>query len=205
MTSCPKCGAKLAADATTCAACGANVPLTRSPMPLKSIYTHIPHPHIEHRKNYAPKAAVVTEEPKRLGSVGRLNTFLAVKITNGVGTMWCAYLFAALALISLPEALKGGAPTLVAWTAQTFLQLVLLSIIIVGQKVASESTDKRADDTYRDAEAILHESIEIQKHLAEQDAFFQKLIDELIEARPSATSSSTPATGLPNSVAATPR
>jgi hypothetical protein len=174
-------------------------------MSLTSIYTHIPHPHIEHRKKYAPKAAVVTEEPKRLGPVGRFNAFLAVKITNSVGTMWCSYLFAALALISLPDAIKGGAPTLVAWTAQTFLQLVLLSIIIVGQKVASESTDKRADDTYKDAEAILHESIEIQKHLAEQDAFFQTLIRELIEARPSATSSSTPATGLPNSGAATPR
>lgn len=200
MTSCPKCEAELAAEANTCAACGANAPFFRSPMSLKSIYSHIPHPHIEHRKKNAPKAAIVSGEPKQLGPVARFNAFLAVKITNAVGTMWCAYLFAALALISLPDAIKGGVPTLISWTAQTFLQLVLLSIIIVGQKVASESTDKRADDTYKDAEAILHESIEIQKHLAEQDAFLQKLIHELVEARPSA-----PATGSPNSGSTTTR
>lgn len=205
MTSCPKCGAELAAHATTCAACGASVPLTRSPMSLKSIYAHIPHPHIQHRKKDAPKAAVVSAEPKQLGPVVRFNAFLAVKITDAVGTMWCAYFFAGLALLSLPDAIKGGVPTLVSWTAQTFLQLVLLSIIIVGQKVASESTDKRAEDTYKDAEAILHESIEIQKHLAEQDAFLQKLIHELVEARPSTSSSSAPATGSQNSGSTTIR
>ncbi len=200
MVSCPKCGAELAAHATTCAACGASVPLTRSPMSLKSIYAHIPHPHIQHRKKDAPKAAGVSAEPKQLGPVARFNAFLAIKITNAVGTMWCAYLFAGLAFLSLPDAIKGGVPTLVSWTAQTFLQLVLLSIIIVGQKVSSESTDKRADNTYKDAEAILHESIEIQKHLAEQDAFLQKLIHELVEARPSA-----PVTGSPDSGSTTTR
>ena len=35
----------------------------------------------------------------------RLNRYLAVKITEGVGTMWCAYAFAALALVSLPLSL----------------------------------------------------------------------------------------------------
>lgn len=183
----------MAANATVCAACGASVPKPRPHFSLKAIYEHIPHPHVEHRKQSAPKV-VSDAKPKSLGMMARFNNFFALKITNAVGTMWCAYLFAALALLSLPDAIKGGTPTLVAWIAQTFLQLVLLSIIIVGQKVASESTDKRADETYKDAEAILHESIEIQKHLAEQDAFLQKMIHELVEARPSA-----PATGSPNS------
>jgi hypothetical protein len=97
--------------------------------------------------------------------------------------MWCDYLFAALALISLPDAIKGGTPAFIAWLAQTFLQLVLLSIIIVGQKVLSEAGDKRAIDTYNDAEAVLHEAIQIQKHLAAQDEFLQRLIDELCEKR----------------------
>ena len=120
-----------------------------------------------------------------MGPIGRFNTSLGLKITQAVSTMWCAYLFAALAWVSLPEASKGGTATLVAWIAQTFLQLVLLSIIIVGQKIAGEATDKRAADTYNDAEAVLHEAVEIQKHLAAQDAFLQELIDGLTKSRSS--------------------
>ena len=83
------------------------------------------------------------------------NGWLAVIITRGVSTMWCAYFFAALALISLPDALKGGPATAITWVAQTFLQLVLLSIIMVGQKVEQAASDKQALQTYNDAEALL--------------------------------------------------
>ena len=95
----------------------------------------------------------------------RFNDRLAVKITNIVGTMWCAYAFAGLALISLPQAIKGGTATLIAWIAQTFLQLVLLSIIMVGQNVASKKSDRQLEQTYRDAEALLKISDEIQQLL----------------------------------------
>lgn len=64
-----------------------------------------------------------------------------VLITRAVGTMVCALLFAALALVSLPDAIKGGRAALIAWIAQTFLQLVLLSIIMVGQRVQAKATD----------------------------------------------------------------
>ena len=84
----------------------------------------------------------------------KVNCWLAVKITDGVGTMWCAYLFAVIALIGLPPALKPGGEGIIAWIAQTFLQLVLLSIIIVGQNIAAASSDKRSENTYTDAEAI---------------------------------------------------
>src|ERR1039457_1235741 len=98
-----------------------------------------------------------------------LNAKIAVFLTNIVGSMWCAYLFAGIALIGLPSALKPGGEGLIAWIAQTFLQLVLLSIIIVGQNIAAASSDKRSENTYKDAEAILSEAIEIQKHLQSQD------------------------------------
>ena len=75
------------------------------------------------------------------------NDWLAVKITSVVGTMWCAYAFACLALVSLPAAIRGGTATLIAWIAQTFLQLVLLSIIMVGQKVASAKSDRQLEQT----------------------------------------------------------
>jgi hypothetical protein len=135
-------------------------------------YVHKPHPHIELRKKHAPKPKAPKEGP-----VARFNSMLGEKITKSVGTMWCAYAFAIIAFISLPEAIHTGTSALISWIAQTFLQLVLLSIIMVGQKVEGASADNRADDTYKDAEAILYEALEIQKHLLAQDALLQRLID----------------------------
>jgi hypothetical protein len=109
---------------------------------------------------------------------------LAIRITGAVGTMWCAYAFALLALVSLPAAVTAGTATLVSWIAQTFLQLVLLSIIIVGQKVSGDAADKRASDTYNDAEAILHEAVQLQQHLAAQDAVMTTLVDKLSRFMP---------------------
>jgi DNA integrity scanning protein DisA with diadenylate cyclase activity len=100
-----------------------------------------------------------------------LNGRIAVFITDTVGTMWCAYAFAVIALVSLPDAIKGGLATLIAWVAQTFLQLVLLSVIMVGQKVAAAASDKQALQTYNDAEALLkiqgevHQLIELNNSL----------------------------------------
>ena len=77
------------------------------------------------------------------------NDWLAKKITDGVATMWCAYLFAFLALISLPAAIKThDVVTIVAWVAQTFLQLVLLSIIMVGQNLNSVGVEKKINETH---------------------------------------------------------
>jgi len=77
------------------------------------------------------------------------NLWLAQKITSGVATMWCAYLFAAIALISLPKAIQSvDSIVIISWVAQTFLQLVLLSIIMVGQKVQSQSVEKTINETH---------------------------------------------------------
>jgi len=73
---------------------------------------------------------------------------VAIFITKIVGTMWCAIAFTLLALISLPEALHGGTSTIISWIAQTFLQLVLLSIIMVGQNLQSRHSELRADADY---------------------------------------------------------
>jgi hypothetical protein len=131
-------------------------------------YSHVPHPHtierLEHLDKPVKTADVLAEK-----TATKFNAWLAVKITDGVGTMWCAYVFAAVALIGLPPALKPGGEGIIAWIAQTFLQLVLLSIIIVGQNIAAASSDKRSENTYKDAEAILSEAIEIQNHLQSQD------------------------------------
>jgi hypothetical protein len=178
MSTCRKCGTELLPAWAYCGVCGTMVATGDSKASrnvISEIFTHIPHPHIAARKQIRPVA--VGDMHSRNGPVERFNAFLAVKITGGVGTMWCAYLFAVLALISLPEALRGGTATTISWIAQTFLQLVLLSIIIVGQKVSAEASDERALNTYNDAEAVLHEAIQIQQHLAAQDALLTRLVE----------------------------
>ncbi len=84
-----------------------------------------------------------------------VNAKIAVFLTNIVGSMWCAYVFALLALIGLRPALKPGGEGIIAWIAQTFLQLVLLSVIMVGQNVQSEASDIRSEHTYDDTVQIL--------------------------------------------------
>lgn len=81
-------------------------------------------------------------------AIDKFNSFIAMTITKAVGTMWCAYAFAAFDLISLPAAIQGGSSTLVSWIAQTFLQLVLLSVIMVGQNIQSAASDARAGLTF---------------------------------------------------------
>ena len=151
---------------------------------MSTIFDHVPHPHIQRRKAVgAPRSA---DQLPASTAVDRFNTFLALKITAAVGTMWCAYVFAALALVSLPTALRGGLATTITWTAQTFLQLVLLSIIIVGQNVQSAAADERAEATYQDADAVLHTALEIQQHMAAQDIEIDKILAVLARLEPGA-------------------
>ncbi len=113
------------------------------------------HSHIEERTKAGPHLT----KHEHIG----FNGLLATKITAAVGTMWCAYIFALIAFISLPAAIHGGVATSISWLAQTFLQLVLLSVIMVGQKVAAAASDKQALQTYKDAEALLKIQEEVHK------------------------------------------
>ena len=99
---------------------------------------------------------------------------IALTITKAVGSMYCAYLFAAIALISLPDAIHGGRAPIISWVAQTFLQLVLLSIIMVGQNVASKHSELRADADFEVNVKAEKEIEEIKKRL---DAI-QRLMEE---------------------------
>ena len=143
---------------------------------MSNIFTPVIHPRIEQRKKQGP-VKVADLMPRGSNLITRFNRWLAVKVTNGVGTMWCAYAFAALAIVSLPAAILSHNPViLVSWISQTFLQLVLLSIIIVGQNVLAAASDKRAEATYEDADAVLHTALQIQDHLAAQDKAIEKIL-----------------------------
>lgn len=80
-------------------------------------------------------------------------------ITSLVGTMWCAIFFTAVALYGLPDAVRTG--TIVAWFAQTFLQLVLLSIIMVGQRLQAVATEQMIRETHDAATALLTDVVAI--------------------------------------------
>ena len=140
-------------------------------------YEYQQHPHATARKAKGP--AVSAKHPQSTVKLG-LNSRIGLFITKSVGTMWAAYVFFGLTLVSLPAALaSGNTLIIVSWVAQTFLQLVLLPIIIVGQNIQASSADARAIATYEDAGAILEEAKEIQAHLAAQDQALDKLIQDL--------------------------
>lgn len=91
----------------------------------------------------------------KVKAVEGVNAKLAVMLTDGVGTMACAYLFTLLALSGLPAALGPHGQGFVPWFAQTFLQLVLLSVIMVGQRVQSVAGDERALLTEQNTEKLI--------------------------------------------------
>ncbi|MGH7765050.1 MAG: hypothetical protein ACREOM_11625 [Candidatus Dormibacteraceae bacterium] len=114
----------------------------------------------EHRQAYEDaKSAPLLHKPKLItsrsvhdqvhgqGLVGRLNTWLAVSITRSVGTMWAAYLFTLIAVGGAFAVVTSNVflTALSVLVSQTFLQLVLLPIIIVGQNVISAAQDQRAE------------------------------------------------------------
>jgi len=145
------------------------------------IYRYVPHHRTLAKLEHAAKGPVrVAEQLPSGNAAARFNAWLAVKVTTGVGTMWCAYAFAALAFVSLPSAISSHSDVvLVSWVSQTFLQLVLLSVIIVGQNVLAAAADKRSEATYNDADAVLHEVVKLQEHLLAQDRALQDLQDKL--------------------------
>jgi hypothetical protein len=133
-------------------------------------FQHVPHPRIANRKKSGP--------PKTTDEHVGFNGKVALILTTVVGTMWCAYAFGVLALIALPSA-TGSPLLLIQWVSQTFIQLVMLSVIMVGQNILSRASDKRADMTYQDADATFHESQQIQAHLLEQDAAINTMLDKV--------------------------
>jgi hypothetical protein len=146
---------------------------------MPNIYEYVRHPRIEERELAGP---VKTRDLRHLDHPNpfvRFNARFGLRITIVVGTMWMAYLFTVIALVALPDAVKQGTYFIVVWLSSSFLQLVLLPIIIVGQNIQARAADKRSEDTYKDAEAVLRESEEIQKHLLAQDQAISDIIDRL--------------------------
>jgi len=125
------------------------------------------HPHVVH-----PRELV----NKELKGINKFNYQLAVKITNGVGTMWCAYAFLVIDLVMLPPVIRSNSVIVwVTYIAQTVLQLVLLPIIMVGQNVIQAQNESKADADHQTLTYLATLQDEQMQELKNQTALLVKL------------------------------
>ena len=146
---------------------------------MSKIYDYVRHPRVAELKEHGPVKTADVRRVNHSNFIVRFNAKFGLQITLVVGTMWAAYIFTILALFALPDAIKQGTYFVIVWLSSSFLQLVLLPIIIVGQNIQAAAADKRSEDTYKDAEAVLKESEEIQQHLLAQDEAIGDIVEQL--------------------------
>jgi uncharacterized membrane protein len=142
---------------------------------MKPLYEH---------KHDTHQPANVNELHRQKAKERGFNARLAVVVTESVGTMYCAYFFSVLAVFGL-LAILGILPTLVAllvvWISQTFLQLTLLSVIMVGQGVQSNKSEIQADEAFKTTMKTYHEIEQVMNHLGAQDSELLKQTTMLID------------------------
>ena len=146
---------------------------------------HIPHPWIEERKKQGPHLT----KHEHLGFNGRL----AVFITNKFGSMGAFYVLVIwmfgwmlLATIGFSYFSKDPYPFTFLLFLSNLVQLFALPILAVGQQVLSRASDKQAEQTFKDAEALLkiqdevHRLIEINNRLTQEihDVLLKKNIEK---------------------------
>ena|SRR5258708_240630 len=142
------------------------------------LFHHELHQHQPHNVNRLHEAEQAAEG---------FNTRVAVLLTKSVGTMWTAYSFAVLAFIGLFAILQLLPPILViliAFISQTFLQLVLLPVIMVGQNVLGRKTELQADEQFNTTMSTYHDIEQVMQHLSAQDAELlrhAKMLEHLLE------------------------
>jgi len=150
-------------------------------------FEHVPHRRVTDREPPAQSS----DEFERIGFNGRLGA----AITRGVGTMWAFY----IATVFMAGWMLLAEAHIISFDPYPYpfllflgniVQLLLMFVILVGQQVLGRATDKRAVQTYQDAEAILHECLELQRHLTVQDHSLDALIARMERLSGQATPSS---------------
>jgi hypothetical protein len=154
---------------------------------MSKIYDYVRHPRAAELAARKPVSTAQIRGVDHQNWLMRFNAKFGLKITVVVGTMWAAYLFTVLALFALPDAIAQGTYFVVVWLSSSFLQLVLLPIIIVGQNIQARASDTRADETYKDAEAVLKEAAIIQEHLTKQDELIARILTQIGTLAPKTT------------------
>jgi uncharacterized membrane protein len=142
-------------------------------------FTHTPHP-----RTVAHKTGTVA--PVKVGDVARtgFNGTVAKALTKGIGSMpffWLLALLMAAWMLFLGDAVLGDPYpwNLMLLVVGGIFQALAMVAIMVGQDILGKAADKRAEDTFNDAAATLHEAGQIQAHLAEQDKCLTTLVGRL--------------------------
>lgn len=139
-----------------------------------TLFHHEPHQH-------QPRNVNMLHEAEKAAS--GINQKIAIGLTKAVGTMICAYIFAILAIIGFPG--FNATPTQwVQWTSQTFIQLVMLSVIMVGQSVLGRKQELQADEQFNTTMSTYHDIEQIMEHLVAQDAELlrhARMLEHLLE------------------------
>lgn len=129
------------------------------PHHTRVLFHHEPHQH-------QPKNVNEIHASEKANS--SFNQKLALLLTKAVGTMICAYVFALLAIIGFPG-LHATPTQWVQWISQTFIQLVMLSVIMVGQSILGRKQELQADEQFRTTLSTYHDIEQIMNHLSAQD------------------------------------
>lgn len=145
-----------------------------------SLYTAVRHPRARGHKAQRPAQI----EDEQLGVNGKIAAWITAKI----GSMWTVYICAGITAGWIILAESGPLsfdkyPFPFLLFLGNVVQLLLIFVILVGQQVLGRASDKRALNTYEDAEAILHDCEEIQNHLIAQDLHLESCTDLCVEEK----------------------
>lgn len=133
-----------------------------------------PHPWIEqHRVRHPPKAR---------DQVVSMNGRIAAWLTQRLGSMWTFYTALLTQVVWIGLAMLGVQrfdryPFLFMTFLSTLAQLITMLVIMVGQDVLSRAADRRSEQTFLDARAILHECRRMRQRLTAQDRLINSLCD----------------------------
>jgi uncharacterized membrane protein len=116
------------------------------------------------------------------------NARLAARITMRCGSMGAFYLAATFQLVWIALALAGVLPFdpypfAFLLFLSSLTQLLLMFVIMLGQQVLGRAADRRAEMTFRDAEAVLRACERLQAHLRAQDLAIRHVVEHMTECR----------------------
>jgi uncharacterized membrane protein len=130
------------------------------------------HPWIELHRVQAP--------PQASDQAVTVNDRIAAWLTRRLGTMWAFYLACGSQVAWIVLAQVGiqrfdRYPFAFMSFLSTLAQLVFMIVIMVGQDVLGRAADRRSEQTFLDAEAILHECRRMKARLTAQDRIIASL------------------------------
>ncbi|MFC5180460.1 DUF1003 domain-containing protein [Actinomadura harenae] len=133
-----------------------------------------PHPWIERHRVQSP--------PQALDHAVGVNGRIAAWLTERLGSMWAFYISAGTQVLWIGAAELGiqrfdPYPFAFMSFLSTFAQLLFMIVIMVGQDVLGRAADRRSEQTFLDAEAILHECRRMKTRLAAQGRVIDSLAD----------------------------